>query len=167
MNDGSRLVSSTLTKLAIDAMEAYKAFRRRRRGSAGGKQEADANGTREGMDSRCYLISQRRMDRSRPQEGWNGHSQGKMAPAVSETEAQGSNRRGTVEETSDYAESAERKKGDPGWANAHDRKKQVLGKKTTAERRSLGNIPATRATVAMQGAPPKRTASLLRADALF
>lgn len=64
--------------------------------------------------------------------------------------------------------SAEREKGDPGWANAHDdRKKQVLGKKTTAERRSLGNIPATRATVAMQGAPPKRTASLLRADALF
>jgi hypothetical protein len=64
--------------------------------------------------------------------------------------------------------SAEGEKGDPGWANAHDdRKKQVLGKKTTAERRSLGNIPATRATVAMQGAPPKRTASLLRVDALF
>jgi hypothetical protein len=104
MNDGSRLVSSTLTKLAIDAMEAYKAFRRRRGGSAGGKQKADANGTREGMDSRCYLISQRRMDRSRPQEGWNGHSRGKMAPAVSETEARGSNRRGTVEETSDDAD---------------------------------------------------------------
>jgi hypothetical protein len=43
-----------------------------------------------------------------------------------------------------------------GSLTAHDsRETESIGRETTAERRSLGNIPATRTALVRQGAPPK------------